>query len=237
MTPGGPVPHHAVLEVHAVFWLDVGPSVAQGEIARRLGAFADARGGWVQATSLGEIPGESHVTLRVPPTALAELRAMLDRQAGGADNVREQTSSTDVTEALADLDARLHAARATESRLLALLDQHTGTLADVLAVEQALGQERAHIEQLETEQRNAQGRVDQATVDVWLEHGPSVVHPSLGRQLAQAGRDGLLAARAVVVGTVLLALEAGPTLLILASLVLGCVWAVRAFRARRRRGN
>lgn len=217
----GPAQHvarRAMLEVHASYRVPVGSPRETAEALRRVTAFADAHEGWVQSSALDEAGDSGLVTLRVPPDALGELRATLGRLASDGHAVREQIRRTDVTDALADLDARVRVARATETRLLALLDQRTGTLADVLAVERSLAEQRTLIEQLESEQRGAQGRVDLATVEVRLERAVVGGQASLSRQLAAATRDGLSAARAFSTGLVLAALRAGPSLAIVALL-------------------
>jgi hypothetical protein len=222
-----------MLEVHATFWVRAGSARATAEAARALGRFAEQHQGWVQSTSLDDAGACGRVTLRVAPDTLGELRAALGRVGDGHGAVREQVTRTDVTDALADLDARLRVARATETRLLALLDQRGGALADVLSVERALAEQRTRIEQLESEQRNAQGRVDLATVEVMFERETLDLRAPVGQQVASAAREGLDAARAVGIGAVLLGLRAGPVLLMLGALA-ALAW--RASRGRRRPG-
>lgn len=229
--PAAPVRRRAALEIRATFTLDVDSDERAATLGRQLAAFAEAHDGWVQSSSLGD-GGGAHVVLRVPPDSLGALRATLAR-AAGAEGFRESTSATDVTDALADLDARLRAARLSETRLLALLEQRTGALADVLAVERSLEEVRTRIEQLEAEQRGAQGRVDRATVEVWLRQDALDVRAPLGRQVTAAARDGVRALRVVAVGSLLLALRAGPLLLALAALG-GALWGLA--RLARRRG-
>ncbi|TAK19942.1 MAG: DUF4349 domain-containing protein [Myxococcaceae bacterium] len=233
--PGQHVARRAMLEVHASFWVRAGSARATADAARAMATFAEQHQGWVQSSSLQESGVSGQVTLRVPPETLGALRATLTRLGGGHGALREQVTRTDVTDALMDLDARLRVARATEARLLALLDQHGGALADVLAVERALAEQRTHIEQLESVQRGAQGRVDLATVEVWFEREVLDMRAPLGQQMTAAAREGLEAARSVGVGGVLFALRVGPALLMLLALAaLG--WRVakglRASRAK-----
>jgi hypothetical protein len=228
--PGQHVARRALLEVRATFWVRAGSPRATADAARALAAFAEQREGWVQSSALDDAGASGQVTLRVPPDALGELRAALGRVGGGRGAVREQVTRTDVTDAIADLDARLRVARATEARLLALLDQRGAALADVLAVERSLSEQRTRIEQLESEQRGAHGRVDLATVDVRFEREAVDLGAPLGQQASAAARDGVEAARAVAVGGVLFALRAGPVLAMLAALA-GLGWLVtRALR-------
>jgi hypothetical protein len=233
VVPGQHVARRALLEVRATFWVRAGSPRATADAARGLAAFAEQHQGWVQSSELDDAGASGQVTLRVPPDALGELRATLSRLGGGRGAVREQVTRTDVTDAIADLDARLRVARATEARLLTLLDQRGAALADVLAVERALAEQRTQIEQLESEQRGAQGRVDLATVDVRFEREAVDLGAPLGQQVGAAARDGVEAARAMAVGGVLVALRAGPAALLLAALAALGWAAARALRRAR----
>ncbi len=222
--PGQHVARRAMLEVHATYRVRVDSPREATAAVQRITSFTDAHGGWVQSSSLDESGASGSVTLRVAPDALGELRSALGRLSGDGRAVREQVSRTDVTDALMDLDARLRVARATETRLLTLLDQRTGTLADILAVERSLADQRTLIEQMESEQRTAQGRVDLATVEIWLEHDALGTHAPLTRQASAAVRDGLTAARWLLVGGVALGLRVAPSLALIAL----AVWLTRA---------
>ncbi len=222
--PGQHVARRAMLEVHATYRVRVDSAREATAAVQRITAFTDAHGGWVQSSSLDESGASGSVTLRVAPDALGELRSTLGRLSGDGRAVREQVRRTDVTDALMDLDARLRVARATETRLLGLLDQRTGTLADVLAVERSLAEQRTVIEQMESEQRTAQGRVDLATVEIWLEHDALASHSPLTHQASVAVRDGFSAARWLVVGGVAIGLRVGPSLALIAL----AVWLTRA---------
>lgn len=226
--PAGPARRRAALEVRATFRLTVASDRGPA-LARELSALAEASGGFVESAAVGD-PYDTRLVLRVPPDQIGAVRRVLAR-AAGAEALREEVTSTDVTEALADLDARLRAHRAAEARLLALLEQRTGTLADVLAVERSLVEVRERIERIEAEQRGAQGRVDLATVTVHVERREGVLTAPFGRQAAEALRDGVTAARVVVVGVALGTLRVLPPLLVIAAPVALVAWLVR----RRRR--
>ena len=82
---------------------------------------------------------------RVPETKLDEVVSKA-RALGRVDH--ESQESTDVTRAVADVDARLRNLTRTEERLLALLAQQGTALADVIAVERELSRVRGEIEQI-----------------------------------------------------------------------------------------
>jgi hypothetical protein len=222
--------HHAALEVHDALSLELAPNVTPSEATHRLDAFATSQGGFVEESSTqGEDEASSaHVILRVPTAQLASLRDVLASMRRDGTATQESLTAKDVGDALADLDARLHAARNEETRLLRLLDDKTGTLADVLAVERALSDVRDRIERLEAEQRISQGRVDLATVDVWLRAAP--IDASIASRMSIAGRDGLRLARDATLGATMLFLRLAPTLALFAFFV-----AVPLFAVRRRR--
>ncbi|MCC6878012.1 MAG: DUF4349 domain-containing protein, partial [Sandaracinaceae bacterium] len=88
--------------------------------------------------------------LRVPAAELEALRREL-RGLGELGYEREEIA--DVTDEHSDLNARLRNARREEERLLALMEERTHSLADVLAVEARLSAVRERIEQLEATER------------------------------------------------------------------------------------
>jgi hypothetical protein len=100
-------------------------------------------------------------TLRVPAAHYQQLLAAV-RKLG--DVTRIHSDAQDISEEYADLQSRLRNKREEETRLLALLKDATGSLADVLAVERELMRVRGEIEQAEGRQRLLDDRVALATV-------------------------------------------------------------------------
>ncbi len=229
--PASPVARHAALEITVSLRADVDDTSHARQVGDALARFTEAHGGWVSARNGS--PDSVTLQLRVPPSELDALRSLLTR-AHGVGALHEQTRAVDVTDALADVDARLHAARATEVRLLALLDQRTGSLADVLAVERSLGDARARIEQLEAEARNAHGRVDLATVDLELTVSRDVLPATLPAQARVALHDGVVGARTMVSVLLLFVLRVGPSLALLGLPVWAFLWLRRRSAPRLR---
>ncbi len=125
-------------------------------------------GGYVSEAASAETPGQprqASLTLRVPadklPGVLAELRAL-------GRVVNEQLSTDEVTEQVVDLEARLRNARATEQRLIAVLNERTGKVRDILEVEREIARTRQEIERMEAQRQNLVRRVELATVQVSL---------------------------------------------------------------------
>ncbi len=106
------------------------------------------------------------LTLQVPAAAFETVMLALRRLAQRVES--EATSSQDVTEEFIDLTARLRTLRATEARLLALLER-AQRLEDILVLERELAQVRSQIERLEGRQRYLAQRSDLATITVTLQ--------------------------------------------------------------------
>lgn len=92
----------------------------------------------------------ARVLLRLPPAGVGDFLARLR---GLGKIVREESSTDDVTEDYVDLEARLKNAKASEQRLLDLMNRKTTKLADVLAVETELTRVRGDVEAAEGKKR------------------------------------------------------------------------------------
>lgn len=123
--------------------------------------FTEESGGYVSASEARS--DRTHLLLRVPS---ADLPALRERLIELDPDLQLSEQAEDVTEAHGDLSARLRNQRATEARLLALLDGGTATLADVLAAERELSRVREQIETLETDERALARRVALADVEL-----------------------------------------------------------------------
>lgn len=202
----------ALLEVHAELEIQLGETGDTAQMVGALESFAHEKGGFVASSTVGGRSAESgaHLVVRVPTADIGGVRALL---AGKGSLMRESQTATDVTDSIADVDARVSAARLEEKRLLKLLEEKTGQLSDILAAEKVLAEVRERIERFEAEKRVAEGRVDLATVDVWI-RPPQTSGPVIG-ELVAAGRDGVSAAKVVGLTMVSVALRGGPTTILL----------------------
>jgi anti-sigma factor RsiW len=104
-------------------------------------------------------------SLRVPAPMLAA--AVADLKTLGHVETESQ-SGEEVTRQHEDLLERLKTSRETEDRFRAILNQRTGTVSDVLRVEQGIAEVRGEIEQMEAEQKSLEHRVDFATIELQL---------------------------------------------------------------------
>ena len=145
-------------------------SLEVGEIdaaARNVATLAAQRGGWVESA---DIVGEAGYR-----TATINVRVPADRVNDAMDTLRamgrvtdEGVSSTDVTDQLIDVEARLGAWRVQEERLIVLLENAT-TVEDVIDIERRISEVREDIERVAATQRNLQNRVAASLIRVHLQ--------------------------------------------------------------------
>lgn len=170
--------------------------------------------------------------LRIPAAKLEAFRAGL-HGVGELDSESEQVE--DVTAPHADLAARLGTACMQEKRLLALLEQKSGSLADVVAIEKELASVRENIERMEAEQRILDRRISFATVNVSLRpaHTNLWAHPV--DAIVGAFETGLRGARNLVIGGAIVLAAALPSVVVIALAAALIFSAVRALLRRRTR--
>jgi hypothetical protein len=219
----------ALLEVSVDLSMDIASPEEASKVAQAAIDRTNALGGFVQNSSIDS--SGSILVLRVPTANVDDVRSVL---AGHGPIAHESRAARDVTDAVMDLDARVKSAKVEETRLLELLQNKTGNLADVLAVEKALADVRDRIERLETEQKAAHGRVELAVMTVRLHVRGAFDGAPIGQQLIIAGREGVAALKTATVLVATTTLRAGPTLLMFAAMAYGAVRAINAMRARRR---
>ncbi len=104
-----------------------------------------------------------NASLRVPSQ---ELSSALNELKSLGHVAHEAQSGEEVTAEHADLLARLKNSRETETRLQDILRNRTGKVSDVLEVEEEIARVRGEIEQMESERKTLDRRVDFATINV-----------------------------------------------------------------------
>jgi Domain of unknown function (DUF4349)/Putative zinc-finger len=153
-------------------------------------------------------------TLRVPAdqldATLAELRKL------GRVEVESQ-SGQEITAQYRDLEARLSNGRNTERRLTELLQQRTGKLSDVLAVETELSRVRGEIESMESQRKSLANQVAFATLNATVNEDYQaqlqVVPPSTSTQFRNAAVEGYRSMVDGIVGVAVFLFSYGPSLL------------------------
>jgi anti-sigma factor RsiW len=176
------------------------------------------RHGYFASLNVSTAEGSPHslqASLRVPAP---ELTAALNDIKGIGWVLSESQSGEEVTQQHEDLVMRLQNARETEERFRGILQQRTGNLADVLAVEEGIARVRGEIERMEAEQKALEHRVDFASVEIQLseEYKASMALPddSVSTQLHNAFVSGYHRAAGTILGIVLFFEEYGPAIAI-----------------------
>ncbi|WP_438025979.1 DUF4349 domain-containing protein [Sorangium sp. So ce233] len=198
---------------------------------QRLRTAVEEHGGYVSDARVHSGPHRSaSLEARIPAARVGAFRAVV---ASVGAVVADAEKAEDVTEQRADIGARLRNARAQEKRLLDLLSDRTGSLADVVAVENQLANVRGTIEQIEAQERLLEGQIAYATVKLSITTRYEEQPEGAGGRIARAAREGIENAGAFVVNAAVLVATAGPTLLLLAALGAVLYYAFRAVARRR----
>lgn len=159
-------------------------------------------------------------TLHIPSAQLEAALVEL-KQLGRVE--QESQAGEEVTKEYTDLAARLKNSRATEQRLLDVLNKNTGKVTDILKVEQEIARVRGEIEQMEADQRALKTRVDFAGVQLSVtEDFKASLHvtpPSTATRLHNAVVTGYRDLVDGLIGFFVWLLEAGPTLLLWAAIL------------------
>ena len=131
--------------------------------------------------------------------------------------VQDSRSGEEISQKYVDLVARLGNARNTERRLIDVLQQRTGKVADILSVEQEIARVRGEIESMEAQRKNLENQVRFATVQLSLTEEYKaqleISPPSTGRRLQNALIEGYRATVESAIELAYLALRYGPALL------------------------
>lgn len=199
----------------------------------RLNSEVDRLGGYVGGSNVelqrrdNETWTTGTVTLRVPAESFPR---MLSYAKDRGEVLSEQTSTTDVSDQLVELDARITNLEGKRARIREFYEQANSTDA-LLRIENRLSEVQGQIEQLTAKKRSLEGRVTYATLSVTMkEPAPETSHePVAGRDragLLGTLRDSVDSMLAVAYGGLLVAAAALPWLLALL-LLAGMVVALR----------
>lgn len=161
-----------------------------------IASIVKSKDGFIMDASQYESPEGTHfgsVTIRVPVVAFEETLAAVKSIASIVRT--ENISGVDVTEAYADLEARLRNARAQEEQYLTILRQ-ARSVEDMLAVQRELGNIRAQIESMDAQRQVMEDQTDYSTIYANLSEEPTVV---LQRKPFRPGDAAREAVQAVIV--------------------------------------
>jgi len=196
----------------------------------RIRSEVESAGGYVASSnSRGGDDAYATMELRVPGSKTASLRRTL---ATVGDVTSETEKVDEVTEQRADLAARLHNARTQEARLLELMTQKTGTIAEVIDAEKELARVRDTIERLEAEQRTMESQIAMSTIHVTLTTPGSAAWQTPAQSVAGSWTSGVKAAKALAVYVAMAAAALAPTFLPVIALTLLAIAIVRRRKGR-----
>ena len=189
--------------------IDAARTTLEGIVRQHHGYFAE-----LNTEGRSEAGRTLTASVRVPTVeldgTLTELRKL--GQPG-----EEKQGGEEVSSQYVDLKARLENARHTEKRLTELLTKRAAKLKDVLDVERELAGTREEIERMEAQQRNMEGQVYYAFIDLKLreEYKPALnlAPPAAGIRMRNALVDGYHSAADSALNVVLFFLQAGPSIL------------------------
>lgn len=126
-------------------------------------------GGYVQESSVEGISGQhlryAHYVLRIPQEKVSQFQG---RTSELGNVLRVDTNVQNVTDTYYDIEARLKSLRTQEERLLALLEE-SGSLEDIIQLEQALSDVTYEIEKLTGTLRNYDSLIEYTTVTIDLQ--------------------------------------------------------------------
>lgn len=147
-----------------------------------------------------------------------------------------QIDAQDVTEEYVDLEARIANKKKLEQRILDLLENQTGEIKDVIAVETELARVREEIERMEGRLRFLANRVELTTITITAREEQDYIPPqapSFTGKVRNVWSQSLTALRQAGEALVLTAVALAPWLVVLA--VLGSPFLIWFVRWRRRR--
>lgn len=207
----------------------------------KVAELAEQFGGYVASSNVYGQPGQPRRgiwTIRVPVEQYERLLSEA-RQLGELRSLA--SNSKDVSEEYYDIEARIRNKQKTEARIVALLEEATGNLEQVLVVEQKLDQVREEIERMQGRLRVLTDQTSLATVTISVEqiagYQPEE-EPTYGTRVNRAFRGSLHALITMAADLSIVAVALAPWLAVLA--VLGMiagliVWIARRICRRRRK--
>lgn len=146
----------------------------------------DGADGYIEYSShyAGGRTQSAEYTCRIPSELYG---AFLEGVQGAGSVVNTEESTEDATAQYVDMEARLKSLRTQEARLLELMEE-SGSLEDLIAVQDKLMEVQYQIESYTSQLKVLADRVDYATVHIWLEEVETYtpVEPTFGERIVDA---------------------------------------------------
>ncbi len=139
------------------------------QVPAQVDVLVQKHGGYIARSNVFGRPGtprSGEWSLRVPVAAYEDFLTAV-RELGEIRSIR--TDSNDVTAEYYDVEARIRIKKEEETRLLKHLEESTGKLVDILAVEKELSRVRGEVEQMEGRMRVLKDLTTLTTVNLKVE--------------------------------------------------------------------
>lgn len=192
----------------------------------------DQVGGYIEYSSQysGGRTRSADFTCRIPTD---QYGAFLQNVQGAGSVVRTEESTEDATSRYVDMEARLKSLRTQEERLLELMEE-SGSLEELLAVQDKLMEVQYEIESYTQQLKTLSDRIDYATVQIYLEEVETYtpVEPTFGEQIGEAFTNMLIGVREGVQFIVLAVIYLIP-LWVVAGIALAVILIIVKRRKRR----
>ncbi|MDZ7615872.1 MAG: DUF4349 domain-containing protein [Patescibacteria group bacterium] len=207
-------------------------------IPKQVENLAEQHGGFVAGSSLSGAAGSprsGNWTVRVPVGSYGTFLEEAQRL-GEFRTLRSE--SEEVTGEFYDVQTRIRNRKIAEDRLLALLQERTGQLDDVIKIEQHLSQVREEIERLEGRLRVLGNLTAFSTVTISIHEVQGYVPPQVatfGQRIHRAWTDSVNSLRVAGENAAILLTELAPWLIVLAIPLVVVVWIGRRWYSRLRR--
>ena len=200
---------------------------AFGEAVTLLKQAVGAAGGYVEYSSQysGGYTKSAEYTCRIPSD---RYNLFLESVSGAGSVVRTEESTEDATAQYVDIESRLKSLRTQEERLLKLMEE-SGSLEELLAVQDKLMEVQYQIESYTGQMKVLTNRIDYATVHVFLEEVEvyTPVEPNFGEEILDAFSDMLRGVKNGAEGLVLAVIYLIPLWIIAAVVVVITVVLVK----------
>ena len=192
-------------------------------------------GGYIAESNVDRTQGSQRTGKWVVRVPVDKFNEFLDAAVEIGVPETRHTNAQDVTEEYVDLEARMANKKEIERRIIKLLEDRSGDIKDVIAVENELGRVREDIERMEGRLRYLANMTALTTVTILAREQQNYVPPQAPTFTAQIGQTwsaSIQSLKETAEEVVLLAVAVAPWMPVLVVVLAPLVWFVRRRRKR-----